>query len=232
MYGADSVISKVEIYVINLDRRPDRLERIGSTLTSRNLKFNRVSAVDGSKSPVGQSELDLLSPGERAIWSSHQKALDDFLKSESKFALILEDDANLANSQISQESISKWVSVTEALGLSMLQVGFISQFYKLSKPRGLLDLVLAFRAKRIVYQRGLETRIVLGEFRSGAHAYLVNRALAQLLVGANTPTLLAADNFFESLARQDSKKRFGRLLKSAIEQESRVQGSKALDSDA
>ena len=232
MYGADSVISKVEIYVINLDRRPDRLERIGSTLTSRNLKFNRVSAVDGSKSPVGQSELDLLSPGERAIWSSHQKALDDFLMSESKFALILEDDANLANSQISQESISKWVSVTEALGLSMLQVGFISQFYKLSKPRGLLDLVLAFRAKRIVYQRGLETRIVLGEFRSGAHAYLVNRALAQLLVGANTPTLLAADNFFESLARQDSKKRFGRLLKSAIEQESRVQGSKALDSDA
>jgi GR25 family glycosyltransferase involved in LPS biosynthesis len=232
MYGAESVISKVEIYVINLDRRPDRLERIGLTLTSRNLRFNRVSAVDGSKSPVGQTELDLLSPGERAIWSSHQKALDDFLKSESKYALILEDDANLANSIISQESLSKWVSAMETLGLSMLQVGFISHLYKLSKPRGLLDLVLAFRAKRIVYQRGLEARIVLGEYRAGAHAYLVRRPLAKELVGANTPTLLAADNFFESLARQDSRRRFGRLFKSAIEQESRVLGSKALDSDA
>jgi hypothetical protein len=114
----------------------------------------------------------------------------------------------------------------------MLQVGFISHLYKLSKPRGLLDLVLAFRAKRIVYQRGLEDRIVLGEYRAGAHAYLVRRPLAKELVGANTPTLLAADNFFESLARQDSRKRFGRLFKSAIEQESRVHGSKALDSDA
>jgi GR25 family glycosyltransferase involved in LPS biosynthesis len=232
MYGTDSVSSKVEIYVINLDRRPDRLERIGSTLTSRNLRFNRVSAVDGSESPVGQTELDLLSPGERAIWSSHQKALDDFLKSDSKYALILEDDANLANSKISQEGLSKWVSAMETLGLSMLQVGFISHLYKLSKPRGLLDLVLAFRAKRIVYQRGLEARIVLGEYRAGAHAYLVRRPLAKELVGANTPTLLAADNFFESLARQDSRRRFGRLFKSAIEQESRVLGSKALDSDA
>jgi GR25 family glycosyltransferase involved in LPS biosynthesis len=232
MYDADSANPEVEIYVINLDRRPDRLERIGSTLISRNLKFNRVSAVDGSKAPVGQSELDLLTPGERAIWSSHQNALSDFLQSESEYALILEDDANLANSRISQESLSKWVSAMEKLGLSMLQVGFISHLYKLSKPRGLLDLVLALRAKRIVYQSGLDTRIALGEFRAGAHAYLVKRPLAKELVGANTPTILAADNFFESLARQDSRKRFGRLFKSAIEQESRVQGSQALDSDA
>lgn len=232
MYGAESVISEVEIYVLNLDRRPDRLKRIESALTSRNLKFNRVVAVDGSTEPAVESEMELLTPGERAIWGSHQKALSDFLKSESKHALILEDDAHLANSPISSESLSNWISAMEKLSLSMLQVGFISHFYKLSKPRGLLDLALAFRAKRIIHQRGLGARIVQREFRAGAHAYLVDRPLAKELVGANIPTLLAADNFFESLARQDSKNRFGRLFTSAIEQESRVHGSKVLDSDA
>ncbi len=226
-------ISSIELktYVINLDRRPDRLGRIRSALDEKGIDFIRVAAVDGAKQTPEVSINLFISPGSIANWKSIQSAFSQFLSSESQFALILEDDADIAGSSISNEDLRNWIYAMKSLKLSLLQVGFISHLYKLTKPRGLLDLVLAFRRKGIVALSRPRIRLVLGEFRAGAHAFIVDRALARELLDANMPPYLASDNFFESLARHDTHKMFGRLFKSAIEQESRIEPNQQLDSD-
>jgi hypothetical protein len=222
---------ELRTYVINLDRRPDRLNRIQTSLKSRGIDFVRVEAVDGTKQIQAVSTSRFISPGSSANWSSIQAVFSQFLASEAEYALVLEDDANVADSSISQEKLRQWIETMKTLKLSLLQVGFIGHLYKITRPRGLLDLVLAYRRRAVVWSQNIGGNVVLGEFRAGAHAFIVDRVLAKELLAANQPPYLASDNFLESLARNDSNKIFGRLFTSAIEQVSRVEPNQKLDSD-
>lgn len=61
-------MSQIPIYVINLDRRPDRLAGISEQLATLGLEFERIAALDG-KSSMAQIEClklfkALLSPTE------------------------------------------------------------------------------------------------------------------------------------------------------------------------
>jgi len=219
------------VYVINLDRRSDRLNKVRSALAEKGLNFIRVSAVDGAQKYPVSSTIRFLSPGSKANWDSMQSAFSQFLSSQAQFALVLEDDADVASSSISEADVRKWIYAMKQLDLSLLQVGFISHLYKLSKPRGLLDLLLALRRGAIVNLSDPKVRVVLGEFRAGAHAFIVDRPLAEELLRANQPPYLASDNFLESLARHDSQRMLGRLFSSAVEQESRIEPNQQLDSD-
>lgn len=89
----------VAVFLINLDRRPDRLNAITGVLDRASIGFERVSAVDGAVAtdtdlwvsrpcgPIGH-----LSAGTRSCTASHLKALKRFLETEARHALILEDD--------------------------------------------------------------------------------------------------------------------------------------------
>lgn len=94
------------IYVINLDRSPERLREISHQLEQLGLSFERIPAVNGKlaseaqkalldekgyQSRHGKSSL----PGELGCYLSHVKAIDNFLASGQSFAIILEDDAIL-----------------------------------------------------------------------------------------------------------------------------------------
>lgn len=94
------------IYYINLDRSPERRQRLENELSRFGLLAERVSAVDGSV--LSQNELSAhydahlnsgeyfapLKTSEIACFLSHRKVLRKFIEeSDSDFAMVLEDDA-------------------------------------------------------------------------------------------------------------------------------------------
>ena len=87
------------VYVINLDRRPDRLDTISGDLHRLGLSFERVPAVDARLLPP-EDKADrnpLMRAGSKACMLSHSEALRRFLASDRRAAMILEDDAELAS---------------------------------------------------------------------------------------------------------------------------------------
>ncbi|NKX44720.1 glycosyltransferase family 25 protein [Roseicyclus persicicus] len=94
----------IPVYVINLDRRPDRLERIGAHLAARGVAFHRQPACDAQAVPEPEiaavvrthGPLGQLGLGDRACTVSHTRAWEAFLASDAAHALFLEDDITLA----------------------------------------------------------------------------------------------------------------------------------------
>lgn len=93
-------------YVINLDRSKVRLAAISEHLTTLEIPFQRIRAIDARNLDIGAwSQVDMaacrrmmgrdLSDGEFACYLSHKTALQHIANSEAPFGLILEDDAVL-----------------------------------------------------------------------------------------------------------------------------------------
>jgi GR25 family glycosyltransferase involved in LPS biosynthesis len=96
----------MNIYYINLDRSPERREKIESCLNKYDLQYRRVRAVDAND--LSENEISTchdpkynpygyfsnLKKAEIACFLSHKKALQEFLStSQDEFVVILEDDA-------------------------------------------------------------------------------------------------------------------------------------------
>jgi glycosyl transferase family 25 len=94
------------IYVINLDRDTVRLESVRTNLESLGLAFERVSAVMGKDVPEWEKLVDLPAyawrnrmdrprAGEVGCYLSHLKAMETFLRTDTPWCIILEDDVEL-----------------------------------------------------------------------------------------------------------------------------------------
>lgn len=96
---------KFVTFLINLDRATERLERMNSQLQALGIPYTRVSAVLGDllEEPIeGFDERGFQirtgkhqNKREVGCYFSHLKCLRAFLETDSEFALILEDDAEL-----------------------------------------------------------------------------------------------------------------------------------------
>ncbi|MCU4654179.1 glycosyltransferase family 25 protein [Roseibacterium sp. SDUM158016] len=107
----------IPVYVINLDRRPDRLERIAQHLEERGVTWERVSGCDGASA----SEADLsqiierrgplgpLGVGDRACTVSHALAWERFLEGAASHALFLEDDIYLGADLAETLAATDWI---------------------------------------------------------------------------------------------------------------------------
>ena len=92
------------IYVLNLDRHPNRLKTMAKQLSALGMPWQRFTAIDGSS--IDQDELDALvtrdgpiprmPSGAQAVTASHLKILEVFLQTNDTHAVVLEDDAVLA----------------------------------------------------------------------------------------------------------------------------------------
>ena len=92
----------LEVYLINLDRSKDRLQAMEKKLEKLGLKFTRIPAVDGKNTVFTEKEINskkysllhgkYITPTEVACYISHYNTMKEFLKSDKKFALVLEDD--------------------------------------------------------------------------------------------------------------------------------------------
>jgi glycosyl transferase family 25 len=99
-----AAVDKLHTWVINLDRAPQRLARIGVRLDALGLSWTRFSAVEGKLVPPGEQaalldragfeRLHGMTPslGELGCYLSHVRVMQAFLAGPHEFALILEDD--------------------------------------------------------------------------------------------------------------------------------------------
>lgn len=94
-------------YVINLPDSTSRFSRISEDLKKHGIEPTRIDAIDGRQSsPTDFSTYNKqrtlsrhgrdLTGGEVACYLSHIKALTEFIESDARHALILEDDATFA----------------------------------------------------------------------------------------------------------------------------------------
>jgi glycosyl transferase family 25 len=93
---------QIPVFVINLDRSPERLSSIAKRLNKLSIQFERVAAVDGSLLTNAQIEGFVKNapwrrkntPGEIACYLSHLKVMKIIRDKKIERAVILEDDAN------------------------------------------------------------------------------------------------------------------------------------------
>ncbi len=94
------------IYVINLDRDTERMASIRANLDRMGLKFERLSAIMGKGVPdweklvdlptyAWRNRLDMPRAGEVGCTLSHLKAMEEFLRTDAPWCVILEDDAEV-----------------------------------------------------------------------------------------------------------------------------------------
>jgi glycosyl transferase family 25 len=99
-------VASLGVYLINLDRSPDRLATMQRRLDALGLTFVRVPAVDGAREPELVATVDRelyrrthgrgLRVGEIGCYMSHLAVMRRFLADGPDLALVLEDDAVLA----------------------------------------------------------------------------------------------------------------------------------------
>lgn len=220
----------MDIFLINLDRQPERLLSAQTQLKMLGLESKRISAVDMNSLTVQDS--DLVTVGVKACWESHRLAFLNLLNSDQSHALILEDDFKVFDNQIflnllNQFPLSKW---------DLVQIGFLTQgpvnkfsriyknfetdlirvLIKVSNYSEILRKKYSGRL-RIERTRDLPKGFVPDDFMPGTHAYLISRDLASIALNLNNPQFLSADDFFTALAKMRAF-RCARLKKSNIGQ--------------
>ena len=195
----------IPIYIITLDFRKDRQDRIKSALIARgvNSEFIYSSKLENDNFQALPKATQI----EVAIWNSHVKAMRKLNSSESQWALILEDDALIENTSLKflnsqvHEFISilgedfgiiqiGWIPNSENKGFRHLPVKVFKAIFGLnrfdlkSKIRFILGFgVRDFRRKTQDLQKRVNKEIVpLLGMRLGTHAYLIKREAAVALI--------------------------------------------------
>jgi glycosyl transferase family 25 len=110
-------MSQIQIFVINLDRAPERLARITQTLNQFGLSFERIAAVDGGTLSENEKRRlnptprvgGLLSDGEIGCFASHLAAYRVIAARGIQRACVMEDDAAF------DESVIAWLDRSLAL---------------------------------------------------------------------------------------------------------------------
>ena len=94
------------IYVINLDRDVERMASVDGSLKSLGLGYVRIPAVLGKEVPGWEMLVDadlyggrnrnvMPRPGEVGCYLSHLKAMEEFLRTDALWCVILEDDVEV-----------------------------------------------------------------------------------------------------------------------------------------
>lgn len=178
----------LQTWVINLDRAPDRLARIGAQLRRLGLPFERLPAIDGRALTAEQrAALDAptyrrrhgMEPiaGELGCTLSHVEAIRRFLAGPASFALVLEDDVLLGDSlpAVLRALIAcpqRW----DMVKLSAVHSG---------TPVPVADLGAGHRLA------------VMLSRCTGASAYLINRRAAAAYLEGLLPMTLPYDHVFD-----------------------------------
>lgn len=225
----EKTLSEIDTYLINLGTRSDRLN--SSRIEAQKLSLNliRVDAVPAITNPPAGN---LLSRSAHACFESHMKVLRLFLSSNSEHCMILEDDFLV----LSPKRVKVFFSRIELSDWDFVQIGFLNTGFRDRISRLLtnyetdiirvvesldrhflpsrISVANRLRIKRI---RKVPRGFVPDDIRSGAHAYVISRTMAEKLLLLNNPAFLTADGFYSSLA-WDKAFRMIRVRKSFVSQ--------------
>ena len=181
-------MNRLQTWVINLDRAPERLARIATQLHSLGLPFTRLPAVDARALTAEQcAQLDEaayrrkhgMTPvlGELGCYLSHVQVMRLFLASQAEFALVLEDDALLhASLPAVLQGLMRQPARWDVAKLSAVHSG---------TPVPCSDV-----------SPGHRLAVMLSRC-TGSSAYLMNRRAAQSYLDGLLPMSLPYDHVFD-----------------------------------
>ncbi len=114
---ADGHDQAMKIYLINLDRSPERLALMDGAFSGIGVEFTRVQAVDGKLLPTGAEspipkrpgQFYQLGAGETACFLSHQKCWHAAAAGDAEYSAIFEDDAHFGESAGELLRTTSWI---------------------------------------------------------------------------------------------------------------------------
>ncbi len=160
------------VFLINLDRSPERLALATENLAKVGMPFQRVAGYDASKEDTSLCEIHQpaftkihgrksIRKGEIGVYQSHLRAINSFLESDKDFAIILEDDAlPLSHTVSTIAQLIEWKSDWDIVPLFHFHSG------------GPITLKHSDNLKLTVHLAHI----------SSAAAYMINRHAAQVLI--------------------------------------------------
>jgi len=170
----------MKIFVINLDRAPQRLERMASLFGELGLDFTRVPAVDGRELADRQARKGMyyeLGNGEIGCFLSHIKCWDIAAKADGEYAAIFEDDVHFGAGARELLVDTSWIPAdADVVKLETTLV------------RTLVDRGSAARAGDRAVRRLLDTH-------PGTGAYIVSRKGARKLLELSADFADPVDQF-------------------------------------
>jgi glycosyl transferase family 25 len=179
----------MKIYVINLARRTDRLERIDAQLCALDLPYERIDAVDAQTvsdrdlAPhwtAGTRAWTAVTRGAKCCYLSHARAWRRLVGDGDNFGVILEDDARLHADAAHFLSSESWIPADAQL--IKLEVNFLRRNRKVLIGRG-RDA-----------GRGYELAPLLSK-HMGSGGYVLSRAGARTLLDASHVMAQTVDAF-------------------------------------
>ena len=107
----------IKCFIINLDRRKDRLKKISSHLRKNQFKFERFSAIDAEIESISALNNNIsqygpmgkISNGDLACFQSHYALWKHVAKNEKKPVLILEDDTYVSKTGFKILNDISWI---------------------------------------------------------------------------------------------------------------------------
>lgn len=184
---ASAPYSGLGIYLINLDRSPDRLKYVAPQIQKLGWNFHRIAGVDGAA--LTEAEIDqkvdakayqkymghLPKRGMIGCNLSHAKAWQTFLASSYEYALVFEDDVSFAPEELRKV-------------LTFLMQNPISEIVSFEVAHSGMPL-------KVRNLEGYQQVIYLTEV-SHTGAYLLNRKAARVMLEKFLPMQLPIDHFF------------------------------------
>jgi glycosyl transferase family 25 len=164
----------MRIYLINLERRPDRLAAMTARAKGLGLVLERVAAVDAATVEPGALErwfadggpLGEIPRGDKACLLSHRLAWQKFLAGGDSRAVFLEDDVMLSREAGALLADEAWIPAGAAV-VKLEHYG----------PKGQRVLLSGLTRN----QNGFQTGRMLSR-HTGAAAYILSRPAAELLL--------------------------------------------------
>ena len=184
--GNRAIRAVLPVYVINLDRRPDRWGTLSARCDKLGIRVERVPAIDARTIERSGS----LTSGEAACAMSHCKALRAFLATDRPAAMVLEDDVEMASDMIALlRGIDWWPRRTNLI--------------KCDNP-GEKPRILGRSRGKTPTGRDLH-QVMLSA--AGAGAYLLNRPAATLAVEQCENPVLPMDVALFDLRRSEAARK-------------------------
>lgn len=160
------------VFLINLDRSPERLVEARRNFMAANIPFERISGVDASKEDISSYLIDRAAftrihgrsvprKSEIGCYQSHLRAIRAFVDSGKEFGIILEDDAKPEPHLLSGvEQLLEWYQAWDIVPLFHFHSG----------------------GPVILRDGGSVSLVTYLAHVSSAAAYLINRSAAEVLL--------------------------------------------------
>lgn len=209
----------IPVFVINLNRQPERLLSVETELAQVGLEFTRFPAIDLKS--INRNGDEFVTAGVQACWESHVEVSKVIVLSGFSHALILEDDIKIQKKNQLVDFLNKF----DFKDFDLVQIGYLTPgiVNKLNRKIRNLEYIF-FKLLSIAAQKSQFVKSRIGkrlrverastcpvgfipdDFLPGTHAYLISIDLARKLAILNNPQFLSADDFFSALSKMRSFK--------------------------